>query len=107
MLDSDGDGIPDAYDNCPYVYNPDQKDSVGDGIGDACRPQVKDSPNNTSAGNKTIQKPRQKPAPELGEEQGQGWSCATIKQNGLDNAIIAVLISLAYVTRRRSSLIRR
>jgi hypothetical protein len=35
--DSDGDGIPDSADNCIYVYNPDQKDSVGDGIGDACR----------------------------------------------------------------------
>jgi uncharacterized repeat protein (TIGR01451 family) len=36
--DYDGDGIPNAIDNCPAVYNPDQKDSVGDGIGDACRP---------------------------------------------------------------------
>lgn len=34
--DSDGDGIPDAMDNCPHVYNPDQQDSDGDGIGDAC-----------------------------------------------------------------------
>jgi hypothetical protein len=36
-LDTDGDGVPDAADNCPFVFNPDQKDSVGDGIGDACR----------------------------------------------------------------------
>lgn len=35
--DSDGDGIPDEEDNCPFVYNPDQSDSVGDGVGDACR----------------------------------------------------------------------
>jgi len=35
--DSDGDGVPDSADNCIYVYNPDQKDSVGNGIGDACR----------------------------------------------------------------------
>src|ERR1700753_416454 len=34
-VDSDNDGIPDALDNCPMVANPDQKDSVGDGIGDA------------------------------------------------------------------------
>lgn len=34
--DSDGDGIPDAEDNCPDVPNPDQADLDADGIGDAC-----------------------------------------------------------------------
>jgi len=34
--DTDGDGIPDALDNCPFVPNPDQLDTDGDGIGDAC-----------------------------------------------------------------------
>jgi|GEM_PF-6945479 len=34
--DSDGDGIPDAIDNCPGAYNPDQQDSDDDGYGDAC-----------------------------------------------------------------------
>ena len=36
--DQDHDGIPDFRDNCPTVYNPDQKDSDGNGIGDACDP---------------------------------------------------------------------
>lgn len=45
--DTDGDGVCDGpkttslcsapNDNCPLVPNPDQKDSVGDGVGDACR----------------------------------------------------------------------
>jgi hypothetical protein len=34
--DTDGDGIPDASDNCPSVANPDQADSNGNGIGDVC-----------------------------------------------------------------------
>lgn len=34
--DRDGDGISDMADNCPSVANPDQRDSDGDGIGDAC-----------------------------------------------------------------------
>jgi len=36
--DSDGDGIPDAVDNCPAVSNSGQEDADGDGIGDACDP---------------------------------------------------------------------
>ena len=35
-LDADGDYIPDALDNCPYVQNPDQADADGDGNGDPC-----------------------------------------------------------------------
>lgn len=41
--DKDGDGVPDAVDNCPNVFNPirpmdgtEQADFDGDGIGDAC-----------------------------------------------------------------------
>ena len=43
--DSDGDGVPDASDNCPSVFNPirpmdngAQGDADGDGMGDACDP---------------------------------------------------------------------
>jgi hypothetical protein len=36
--DTDDDGVPHARDNCPAVHNPDQRDSDGDGEGDACTP---------------------------------------------------------------------
>ncbi len=43
-IDSDGDGVPDDIDNCPYTSNPDQTDRGGhgsgsppDGSGDACQ----------------------------------------------------------------------
>jgi Thrombospondin type 3 repeat len=36
--DSDGDGVPDALDNCPTTPNPDESDANGDGVGDACAP---------------------------------------------------------------------
>ena len=34
--DTDGDGAPDAFDNCPFIFNPGQLDSDTDGKGDAC-----------------------------------------------------------------------
>lgn len=41
FADSDGDGVPDASDNCPGVANPGQADCDGDGTGDACDPVLR------------------------------------------------------------------
>ena len=35
--DGEGDGVPDGQDNCPFVFNPGQEDSDGNGVGDACQ----------------------------------------------------------------------
>lgn len=40
--DTDGDGHLDSVDNCPTVYNWDQADYDGNGIGDACDPNFVD-----------------------------------------------------------------
>ncbi|MGZ8199994.1 MAG: beta-propeller fold lactonase family protein [Methylosarcina sp.] len=59
VLDSDGDGILDTQDNCPSVANPDQSDSNGNGIGDACdvlaAPQITGiSPSSAKRGTSTV-----------------------------------------------------
>lgn len=38
LPDADGDGVPDASDNCPLVRNPDQSDIDGQAGGDVCDP---------------------------------------------------------------------
>lgn len=46
LLDADADGVPDGSDNCPNVANADQRDTDGDGQGNACDP---DDDNDTVA----------------------------------------------------------
>lgn len=55
--DMDGDGVPDASDNCPTVFNPVrpmdngmQPDADGDGVGDPCDPCPRDANSTTCTG---------------------------------------------------------
>jgi rhodanese-related sulfurtransferase len=41
-VDSDGDGFNDDLDNCPNNFNPSQRDSDDDGLGDICDPNCPD-----------------------------------------------------------------
>lgn len=41
--DQDGDSVPIPIDNCPRVANPEQEDSDGDAVGDACDPEPEDA----------------------------------------------------------------
>jgi rhodanese-related sulfurtransferase len=41
-FDSDSDGVNDDLDNCPNNFNPSQRDSDDDGLGDICDPNCPD-----------------------------------------------------------------
>jgi len=51
LIDTDGDGVCDAHDNCPSVPNPDQADGDHDGVGRACDP---DEPQPTTTTTSTV-----------------------------------------------------
>jgi subtilisin family serine protease len=76
--DSDGDGIPDACDNCVSTFNPRQEDTDGDGAGDACDTctLVANGPNTFPADDARIQRDT--------DGDGFGNLCdADFNQNGI------------------------
>jgi hypothetical protein len=53
--DGEGDGVPDACDNCPEDVNPGQEDFDGDGIGDVCDDTTSNQMTSTGSGIFTLQ----------------------------------------------------
>jgi Concanavalin A-like lectin/glucanases superfamily/Thrombospondin type 3 repeat len=57
VSDVDGDGVPDATDNCPTVANPGQHDGDGNGVGGACQQPIvrlRASPDPSCTGIRTV-----------------------------------------------------
>jgi acetyltransferase-like isoleucine patch superfamily enzyme len=53
-VDTDNDGVPDQFDNCPTVSNADQTDANGDGYGDACVSTGSTIPPGTTIGDSPV-----------------------------------------------------
>lgn len=75
--DSDGDGVTDGADVCPGLADPDQRDSDGDGRGDACSPL-------------TARDSVRKPSVRIKARRAKkGWK-VTVKARGRGRALVTV-----------------
>lgn len=63
VKDSDGDGVPDERDNCPNTPNPEQRDSDGNGVGDACE-RPTEAPPTAEPTKEEVPPTREEPTPE-------------------------------------------
>lgn len=94
--DWDGDGLPNASDNCPRASNPDQTDTDGDGIGDACDWNVDTDADGIDDGidNCPIYNPSQADT----DQDGIGDACDNdIDGDGITNTGLANLDNCPYV----------
>jgi hypothetical protein len=91
--DLDGDDIADVCDNCLEETNPDQTDSDGDGVGDACT--------DVSSGDSADPM-------NTGDPPGPVWlqggpACSTLRSHGTPGALFALFLTVGLVLRRRDA----
>jgi fermentation-respiration switch protein FrsA (DUF1100 family) len=73
--DGDGDGWPDSIDNCPADANPDQADSDGDGLGNACDTTDDDADDDAVPDSEDNCPAAANPFQEDGDHDGIGNAC--------------------------------
>ncbi len=98
-VDSDGDGVMDDADNCPYTANPDQEDADGDGIGAACDTDEGGTTTTTATTSITTTNPKTKqttqtfvPAPDATATAGGGGHTTTYVRLGASGQPIRVRV---------------
>jgi len=91
----DNDAIADSTDNCPLVHNPGQRDSNGNGIGDAC--------DSSAAVGGIAVLPDIAKAQVSGADSSDDWPARTYGAlaGAIAAAVVAVTVGTWYARRRR------
>jgi hypothetical protein len=89
--DADRDAVTDCLDNCPTVFNPNQADADGDGIGDVCEDRDADGAPDLVDNCPNTPNPGQADAD--GSGVGDACQCGDVSGDGLANSVDALRIA--------------